>query len=160
MAGILSTISLILYITAGLFFACAAAMWFLFKIPEVIGDLSGRNAKKSIEKLRKDNEQKSDRTYRASGANPVHIKAADVKRNSSTDKKDLKPETGILRENQAVSYKTQATGLLDEEATGLLQSEGEATEPLTAYWAEKHTGGIKIKLIEEVILVHSEEVIK
>lgn len=52
MAEILSAASFISYIAAVAFGAVAIALWFLFKIPSVIGDLSGRNAKKSIEKMR------------------------------------------------------------------------------------------------------------
>lgn len=57
MAEILSGISLGTYIASGLLFVLAVLFWFLFRIPTVIGDLSGRNAKKSIAAMRAYNEK-------------------------------------------------------------------------------------------------------
>lgn len=58
MAEVLSMISVIAFVLSGIGFLCAIVFWFWFKIPVVIGDLSGRTAKKSIARLRSDNEQK------------------------------------------------------------------------------------------------------
>ncbi len=48
MAETLSNISTISFIAVLVFTVLAIVQWFFFKIPTVIGDLSGRNAKKSI----------------------------------------------------------------------------------------------------------------
>jgi len=37
---------------AGVFAALAVILWFVFRIPTVAGDLSGRNARKSVEQMR------------------------------------------------------------------------------------------------------------
>ena len=52
LAQILSTISIIAYISAGAFLILAIVLFVVFRIPTIIGDLSGKNAKKSIERIR------------------------------------------------------------------------------------------------------------
>ena len=63
------TISVIFFIAAGVFAVLAIALWFLFKIPIVIGDLSGRTAKKSIERMRLNNEKTGNKSYKTSKSN-------------------------------------------------------------------------------------------
>lgn len=69
MADILNTVSVIFFIAAGVFAVLAIALWFLFKIPIVIGDLSGRTAKKSIERMRLNNEKTGNKSYKTSKSN-------------------------------------------------------------------------------------------
>lgn len=57
MAQTLQTLSVISFAVAGVCLALAIFFGFLFKIPGVIGDLSGRTARKSIAKLRAANEK-------------------------------------------------------------------------------------------------------
>ena len=60
MAQVLSNISIILFVIAVVFAIASIVIWFVFKIPEVIGDLSGRNARKSIEHMRAETENKNN----------------------------------------------------------------------------------------------------
>ena len=62
-------VSVIFFIAAGVFAVLAIALWFLFKIPIVIGDLSGRTAKKSIERMRLNNEKTGNKSYKTSKSN-------------------------------------------------------------------------------------------
>ena len=57
MAEILSIISTSSFVLAALFLALAIFFWFKFGIPAIIGDLSGRTAKKSIAQMRENNEK-------------------------------------------------------------------------------------------------------
>lgn len=57
MVETLSTLSVTSYILAGVFLVTAIVLWFVLKIPRVIGDLSGRNARKSIAEMRNGNEK-------------------------------------------------------------------------------------------------------
>ena len=68
-AATYSTISLIGYIAAGVFLAAAVVLFFVFKIPTVIGDLSGRTARKSIAKQRAANESSGSKSFRPSEGN-------------------------------------------------------------------------------------------
>lgn len=130
MADILHTLSIISYILAVLFVVLAIVLWFIFKIPNVIGDLSGRNAKKSIARMRQNNEKTGDKSYRAS------------------------------EKNLARGHDEQATGLLLDDATGLLDESGEtAALKETVDVADRAPSTVVIHKIEEVILIHTEEVI-
>lgn len=57
MAETLSMISKISFVAAGICLVVAIILFIRFKIPDVIGDLSGRNARKSIEQMRALNEK-------------------------------------------------------------------------------------------------------
>ena len=52
MAETLSMISKISFVAAEICLVVAIILFIRFKIPDVIGDLSGRNARKSIEQMR------------------------------------------------------------------------------------------------------------
>lgn len=65
-AEILSLISTISFVIAAISFALAVFFWFSFKIPSVIGDLSGRTAKKSIARMRASNERAGGQGYKPS----------------------------------------------------------------------------------------------
>lgn len=69
MAEILHTLSIISFVLAVLFVVIAIIFWFVFKIPNVIGDLSGHNARKSIAQMRQNNEKTGDKSYKASKKN-------------------------------------------------------------------------------------------
>ena len=69
MASTLSIISIIAYIAAGVLLVLAIVLGIIFKIPSVIGDLSGRNAKKSIEQMRANNVRTGNKSYRPSKTN-------------------------------------------------------------------------------------------
>ena len=57
MAEKLLTASVILLVLSAVFLFLAIFFFLLFNIPSVIGDLSGRTAKRSISKLRAENEK-------------------------------------------------------------------------------------------------------
>ena len=63
------------YLSLGAAIACAimvvvsVVLFFMLQIPKVIGDLTGRTARKAIEDIRKQNEQSGDKVYRSSSVN-------------------------------------------------------------------------------------------
>lgn len=177
-AEILSLISTISYVIAAISFVLAIFFWFNFKIPSVIGDLSGRTAKKSIARMRASNERAGGQGYKPSAANASRGKLTDTMQHSrglATDPKkkptagakkkapaeDVMPETGLLATNKAVVADGQQTDLLEgAEATGLLVDE-DATAPLHEEPKPiiKRTGGKKLTMLDEVMLIHTDEVI-
>ena len=110
-AEILSLISLISYIIAGIALVLAVFFWFFFKIPSVIGDLSGRTAKKSIARKRASNERSGGKGYQPSATNVNRGKLTDTMQHSRKLKNEPKkakpvdesqmPETGLLESNKA-----------------------------------------------------------
>ncbi len=172
MAQTLQTLSIISFAVAGVCLVLAIFFWFFFKIPTVIGDLSGRTARKSIAKMRAANEKTGAKSYKESKTNAERGKLTGTIPDSGKSKKmsaidDGKPETGLLAENKLDGLKSEATGVLDEatgilgsETTGLLIDEN-ATAPLDTPTHKYPVciGGKKLEMIEEVMFVHTEEVI-
>lgn len=159
MADILHTISIVSFVLAGLFVSLAITLWFVFKIHNIIGDLSGRNAKKSIALMRQNNEKSGDKSYKASAKNAERGKLTETMKGLKEN--EANEETGLLKENIVHSYETEATGLLvDVEATGLL-NEVEETESLESsqILLNRPVSTVRIKLVDEKMLIHTEEVI-
>lgn len=141
--------------------ALAIFFWFKFGIPAVIGDLSGRTARKSIARMREENERSGNKSHRPSVVNRERVAITNpIPSGKTASGNDL--ETGILSENRAENYDSEQTALLTEnEETALLVDDNE-TAPLEAV-AEQiivRSGGKKLKLLEEVMLVHTDEVIQ
>lgn len=175
MAQTLQTLSIISFAVAGVCLVLAVFFWFFFKIPTVIGDLSGRTARKSIAKMRAANEKTGTKSYKESRTNVERGKLTDTMPDSDKLKKERavsdngKLETGLLSENKADSVESEETGLLGEatsilgsETTGLLVDEN-ATAPLLDAPVQKYpacAGGKKLEMIYEVMLIHTDEVIE
>lgn len=177
MAEILSIISLVSFIIAGISFVLAVAFFFVFKIPNVIGDLSGKNAQRSIAQLRAINEKSGSKAYRTSETNEKrgkltgtmedsgklkkkNKKSGELKKKSSID--EDRPETGLLESNVADNTDVQQTELLDtNDETGLLGDPNETeTLELASNKVKPRVGGKKLEMIEDILLIHTEEVIE
>ena len=98
MAEVLSIISLVSFIIAGISFVLAVTIFFVFKIPNVIGDLSGRNAQRSIAQLRAINEKSGSKSYKTSETNAKRGKLTGTMEDSGKLKKKNK-----LKENLKIS---------------------------------------------------------
>lgn len=175
MAESLSTLSTISFAVAGICLVLAIIFWFFFKIPIVIGDLSGRTARKSIAKMRAVNEKTGAKSYKESKNNAARGKLIGTMPDSDKlAKKNVvddgqRPETGLLAENRTEEVGTEETGVLLDEATGILESEAtgllideNATESLVKLTQtyRKRAGGMKLTMLEEVMLIHTNEVIE
>lgn len=173
-ADILSTVSFISYVISGICLFLSVIFWFKFKIPSVIGDLSGRTARKSIAQMRANNEKSGVKYFNSSKTNVERGKLTETmshtKRMTDVGKTQLEEErleTGILEENKAMIQENQETELLlDENETELLIDENE-TELLvddneTVLLNEKDdvetiSSGKQLNIIEEVVLIHTDE---
>lgn len=150
MAETLSMVSTVSFVLAALFLLLAAFFWIKFGILEIIGDLSGRTARKSIAKMREKNEKTGIKYYKPSSVNLERGKTTGGILTEEIISED-KPETGLLVENQFDNLDENMTELLDDDnATGLLsEKEIDVTENLANSFA----------MLDEVVLVHTEEVI-
>ncbi len=128
MAETLSMISLISFLAAGAFAILAVILWFVFRIPTVAGELSGRIAKKSIERMRKSNEE----------AGKSRIGGENVKSDP------------LFESGGGVYYSEETRELTDENDAGA-----------TRITQAEHRGpAAKIDLLEEILLIHTKEVIE
>lgn len=162
MADTLSIISLVSFIVAGVCLALAIFFWISFRIPKVIGDLSGRTARKSIAKMRASNEESGDKSYRPSATNVSRGNLTDTMpdlskpQSQGTDPLSEETgtgETGVLAENRVSTNKYgDSTVLLDNsEETDLLAN--------MAIPARKGSGK-KLTMLDEDIQIHTDEVIE
>lgn len=170
MAETLSMLSTISYVISGISFAVAVFLWFKFKIPAVYGDLSGRTARKSIAQMRANNEKSGAKGFRPSAVNAERGKVTSAmtepgkpqpkqkKQAKRQAAEDGRPETGLLNENLGYASQADETAMLIDDATAPLDDE---TVPLVPFAAPRvqRRGGKKLVMIEEVILVHANEVI-
>lgn len=169
MANILSIVSLVSFIIAGISFALAIFFWIYFKIPRIIGDLTGRTARKSIAKMRAGNEASGSKSYRLGTTNVNRGKLTGTMPDSAKlDDLDLVPasplfdkgQTGILDENKVPENRANPTAMLDDSATELLLSNDETGLPAKEAEAKHKTAKKKLRMLDEVIYTHTDEVIE
>ncbi len=102
-------------ILAGIMLVVSVLVFILLKIPTVIGDLTGVNARKAIENIRSQNENSGNKTYQTSAVNR--------ERGKLTDK--ISPSGRLIRTPSGSLHGAMATTKLDTEE--LLQSARETT---------------------------------
>ena len=169
-AELFSLISVISYIVAGVCLVLAVFFWFFFKIPSVIGDLSGRTARKSIAKMRQANVKSGNKSYRPSAVNAARGKLTDPIRQTGQPQMAAapqpppqsetgRPETGLLYENRAQAHVEATTELLTgNEITTMLVDEN-ATMALDVEAPARRSGGKQLTMLSQVMLIHTDEVI-
>lgn len=149
MADTLSLLSVIAFVIAGVSLAVAIFLWFFFHISSVIGDLSGRTARKSIEKMRAANERSGKKSYRVSSVNMERGKVTDTM-----------PGTGKSQKQQTELLMRETEAITDPGAAGLSANE-DTTEPLTAGsgTTERPKNAKKngFVILEEILLIHTDE---
>ncbi len=192
MVETLQLISLISYIAGGVMLALAVFLWFYFGIPTVIGDLTGRTARRSIARLRASNEKGGAKSYRTSKGNQARGKLTETIPERRTGPQaapkvdSTRPDTGLLQENRAgrdVAL-SDATAPLSEETAPLTEETAPLTEetaplneetaPLTEETAmlgaapairsggaqtSRRSGGVAMRMLDEVMLIHTRETI-
>ena len=141
-AGTYTLLSYIAYGAAGLMVTLAVLFFFLFKIPEVIGDLSGRTARKNIAKIRSANERSGDKSFTPGRVNEDRGKLTKSMRLDETGAKgtvDLKSSQNTTRlagEGAATTDLLNDQGGFIREETDVLPGADETT-PLTQVGAEE-----------------------
>lgn len=101
----------------------AIILWFRFDIPRVFGDLTGRNAKRSIEQIRAENAKSGKKSFRPTPEAVERGTVTEPISEGSTPTEILDDETDKLDEAETIDTETEAL----EEATDVL---GEGTEVL------------------------------
>ena len=164
-------------ILAGIMFAVSVLVFFLLKIPTVIGDLTGANARKAIENIRNQNESTGDKTYRSSQVNRERGKLTDkispsgrlIKDPShslhgamGTEKistQELHPED-VTNETTVLTGANETTVLTGELAGGnettVLSNENPANEN-TVLNAQTFSNAFVIEY--EITYIHTDEII-
>ena len=180
-ASTLNLLSIISFVAAGLFLVLAVILFIYFKIPGVISDLSGRNARKSIAKTRAYNEKAQAKGHAPDALNlkrgmvtetVEHIAPSAPPAPAKTKRMAPQPqsyapaaETVVLSQNQGGMVNPETTLLdtnnaqantFDTEETGLLSSDGDTV--LLAAPAVRGAGKV-LTMIDNEMLIHTDEVI-
>lgn len=175
-AEIFELISTVSYVLAGVFLVLTIYLAYRFRIWAVIGDLTGRTARKSIERLRKANEDSGNKSYRPSTTNAERGKlTANMPEPKDRrlipdppqkpEKKaplqpDVMPETGLLSDSRAFSDTGHLqTGIIVEEGTALLQADETDLLATSTLLQPRQKAAIPLTILTEVILTHTNEVI-
>ena len=107
MAELLVKISYIAFAGAVVCLILAVILFIKFKIPTVLGDLSGKNAKKAIQQMRETNSQKGNPAFKPGKKNEKHKKLTEEltfkKKENVTE--SLESETEILTQQKTVHMK-------------------------------------------------------
>lgn len=74
---LIQTLSYVAFGIAGLLLLVSIALFFLFDVPKLIGDVSGATAKKAIENIRQQNEQTGNKAFKPSPVNAERGKLTD-----------------------------------------------------------------------------------
>lgn len=175
MANTLDIVSTVSFILAFIFLVLAVILWIKFQIIHIIGDLSGRTAKKSIAKMREKNEKTGKKSFKPSSENLQRGKLTDKMKDSEKFEKGVgktieeQPETGLLSENQLYNSTENITELLEDDCTTGLLNEKEIDRfngRVTTILNEKAennlikvTDDINFTMVDEVMLIHTDEMI-
>lgn len=127
MAETLKLISEIAYIVAGVAFVVAVVLFILFHIPAVIGELSGRTARRNIEKIRAANEKSGAKAYRPDAKNVERGKITDAVSKDGAKTGSLMG-TAAVRTGKATE---EINSHAEPDSTGLLAEKTEKSEAVS-----------------------------
>lgn len=116
---LMQTLSLIFFILAGVFLLISIALFFLFDIHRVIGDISGSTARKAIENIRQQNEETGDKAYKPSRVN--------MERGKVTDKISMSGKIHKQADPLTVATGTSKLEDVDYDSTDYLPTSSETT---------------------------------
>lgn len=146
-------------ILAVLMLIVSVVLFFVYKIPSVVGDLTGRTARKAIEDIRNQNESSGNKVYKTSHVNR--------QRGKLTDK--ISPSGNLIKNHSeaiggAMSTEKISTQELPTEETTVLDVANETTvldnvisEETTVLAVENMSEVFQIEY--EITFIHTEEVI-
>ncbi len=169
-AELLSTLSIVSFVIAAVCLVLAIVLWIYFRIPRVIGDLSGKNAKKSIARMRAYNESSGNKSYKSSKTNAARGTLTetipDIKRSpdktpavQETKKKPAAAQKVIPMQPKPAPAPVKAQRGFSEETVLLNESSETVLLNETPREAPVRVGGVKLTMLDDVMMIHTSEVI-
>ncbi len=172
----INIISIILFALAGVCLVVAIYSFIRFNIPQVIGELTGRTAKKSIAQMREKNVKTGDKSHRPSALakerGTLTDKIDEKKGSKSSSQSDstelLEDGTELLSNNDVNSNATEllsdateklndATELLSDE-TSILNEETSVLSPSMSVATPTQVNE-GFTMIQNIIFIHTNETI-
>ena len=152
MASTFGTISIVLFVLAAVCLAFGIFAFITFRIPSIIGDLTGRNARKSIEQMRESNEKGRKKSYRSHPVASARGTITEPIEESRQEKRDGGSKETYAGINATIRLNYNASG------TEILGGSTEVLSEDIAYTALNEIP-VKMKMIQDIVLIHTEEVI-
>ena len=139
---LMQTLSIISFLVAGVLLLLSIALFFLLNIKKVVGDLSGSNAKKAIDKIRQQNEETGDKAHKPSLVNQSRGKV--------TEKIDQEGTVVLNSSNLEISVGTEK--LVTDELS-------KAAEQVYNYSSEETTVLNRVEIAEETTVLNQNNAI-
>ena len=175
MAQIYNIISIVAFVIAGICFVMTVFFLIKFHIPMLIGELSGRTARKSIEEMRHQNENKKRnstpvRTEKDEKLSELHI-GQEKSDETTLLEQNVEGTTALINDNYEIEVTTllqesdaAATTLLDDEegfsTTTFLSNTEELTENISPVNSRLKRKQKKLTMIQSIISIHTDEIIE
>jgi len=179
MASTLSNLSVISFILSGVFFAVSIALFVLLKIPKVVDYFTNRSAKKSVKQMVSSNGTSKIASFQTSPGNkargkvteqvdalqPPKKKTGNLAKTPSSQQRspEERPETGLLseKENRTAYLNTEEELVLDlASETESLDDHATSVLPETIEEVASNRPRIEMAKLEEVMLIHTDEVLR
>ncbi len=148
-AEVLNIISIVAFSLSLICLIVAVFFWFKYNIYKVIGDLSGRNAKKAVMKMREANEKSGKKIHRPTSA----AKSRGTVTEKMKEVPSVKPQNEPEKDNNATEILSYSSGgdtmLLDEEETAANAKKQQALKENDAF-----------EMITNIVMIHTKEVIQ
>jgi len=180
MAGTLSSLSVVAFVLAGVFFAAAIVLFVVLKIPKVIDYFTNRSAKKSVKQMvstsgasskipsfqtSAGNKARGKLTEQVEVAPPPKRKTAKLQNGPKPQPsgETERPETGLLSEKDSHTAYLDPTEELVVDLASETTSLDEFATSVLPETIEKVAGNhprIELTKLDEVMLTHTNEVIQ
>ena len=164
----INIVSIIFFIIAGVSLLVAIYSFVRFNIPQIIGELSGRTAKKSIAQMRDKNVKTGNKSHRPSPAAKERGTLTDKIEKKETVKKDF----STVKENADLTKSTEKlldnnqTELLDENATERLKDNSTTVLSVETTVLNNDDSQLNMSnnsndfnIIKNIVLIHTNETI-
>ena len=168
----INIVSIIFFIIAGVSLLVAIYSFVRFNIPQVIGELSGRTARKSIAQMRDKNEKTGNKAHRPSPSaierGTLTDKIEKKKSVEKSDKKISKVEEGtellnstekLLTNIQTELLNESETELSDDNATTVLSEETTVLTNNDNSQINVSNDSNDFKIVQNIVLIHTNEII-
>ena len=162
----INIVSIILFALAGVCLVVAIYSFIRFNIPQVIGELTGRTAKKSIAQMREKNVKTGDKSHRPSAlakergtlTDKIDEKKSTKQKEQSDSTELLEASTELLSNDSATELLSDATEKLNDNATELLSDETTVLSPAmdVSMPVQVNEG---FTMIQNIIFIHTNETI-
>lgn len=150
--------------------AVAIILFFVLKIPKVIGDLNGSNARKAIENIRNSNESSGEKTYKSSYVNSQRGKITDKISPSGsllskhTDQLGAAMATERIDASNVILPADETTVLtsVSDETTVLSNASYQMDVPSGEQFADETTVLSQprmLSVIQSIVYIHTDEII-